>query len=73
VNRKTRKQEYMMLLIVIYSLWIYLGLFVEGKLICSPDRTNGRCQWTLFRWNKSDGCGYKQKQNERKLKCDFIF
>jgi len=43
-----------------------LNIILEGKLICSPDQTNGFCQWTLFGWETYHGCGYKQKINERK-------
>ncbi len=28
-------------------------------MICSPDRTNESCQWSLFGWESYHGCGYK--------------
>jgi hypothetical protein len=43
-----------------------IRIVLEGKLICSPDRMNGSCHWSLFGWETYHGCGYKQKINERK-------
>ena len=66
------------MLVILLILFVYSGFFsnklfemdvgreiLEGKFICSPDRTNGSCKWSLFGWETYHGCGYKQKINER--------